>query len=57
LAFHCLDFEHLKVVASVVEEGRFLRDWKRWDKAHLKEKKVPVRKVYSQCHSYVTSER
>ncbi|MCI41246.1 calcium ion binding protein, partial [Trifolium medium] len=32
-------------VASIVEEGEFLRDWKRWDKTHLKKKKVPVRKV------------
>jgi hypothetical protein len=39
------DFEHLKEVASIVEEGEFLRDWKRWDKTHLKKKKVPVRKV------------
>ncbi|CAL5214132.1 unnamed protein product [Lathyrus oleraceus] len=39
------DFEHLKEVASIVEEGEFLRDWKRWDKTHLKKRKVPVRKV------------
>ena len=39
------DFEHLKETASIVEEGEFLRDWKNWDKTHLKKKKVPVRKV------------
>ncbi|KAG5015400.1 hypothetical protein AAZX31_08G111600 [Glycine max] len=39
------DFEHLKETASIVEEGEFLRDWKKWDKTHLKKKKVPVRKV------------
>ncbi|KAG5040964.1 hypothetical protein AAZX31_05G145400 [Glycine max] len=38
------DFEHLKETASIVEEGEFLRDWKNWDKTHLK-KKIPVRKV------------
>ncbi|CAL5433761.1 unnamed protein product [Camellia sinensis] len=37
------DFEHLKEVASIVEEGEFLRDWKKWDKTH--KKKIPVRKV------------
>ncbi|CAK7339108.1 unnamed protein product [Dovyalis caffra] len=37
------DFEHLKEAASIVEEGEFLRDWKRWDRAH--KKKVPVKKV------------
>ncbi|KAK7400126.1 hypothetical protein VNO78_11326 [Psophocarpus tetragonolobus] len=39
------DFEHLKETASIVEEGEFLRDWKKWDKTHLKKKKIPVRKV------------
>ncbi|XP_052178848.1 uncharacterized protein LOC127792409 [Diospyros lotus] len=39
------DFEHLKEVASIVEEGEFLRDWKKWDKTH--KKKIPVRKVAS----------
>ncbi|KAL1323282.1 hypothetical protein HN51_033625 [Arachis hypogaea] len=39
------DFEHLKEVASIVEEGEFVRDWKKWDKTHLKRNKVPVRKV------------
>ncbi|KAF2286240.1 hypothetical protein GH714_012343 [Hevea brasiliensis] len=37
------DFEHLKELASIVEESEFLRDWKKWDRAH--KKKVPVRKV------------
>ena len=39
------DFEHLKEEASIVEEGEFLRDWKKWDKKH--KMKVPVRKVVS----------
>ncbi|KAL9455429.1 hypothetical protein AB3S75_010786 [Citrus x aurantiifolia] len=39
------DFEHLKDVASVVEEGEFLREWKKWDQKH--EKKVSVKKVVS----------
>lgn len=39
------DFEHLKEEASIVEEGEFLRDWKRWDKTHRR--KIPVRKVAS----------
>ncbi|XP_027347891.1 uncharacterized protein LOC113859280 [Abrus precatorius] len=39
------DFEHLKEVASIVEEGEFLTDWKKWDKTHVKKKKIPVRKV------------
>lgn len=39
------DFEHLKEVASVVEEGEFLRDWKRWDRGHRR--KVPFKKVVS----------
>ncbi|KAK3204888.1 hypothetical protein Dsin_018934 [Dipteronia sinensis] len=37
------DFEHLKEVASIVEEGEFLRDWKKWDRAH--KRKVPIKKV------------
>lgn len=37
------DFEHLKEVASIMEEGEFIRGWKRWDRTHRK--KVPVRKV------------
>ncbi|OIS96490.1 PREDICTED: uncharacterized protein LOC109235767 [Nicotiana attenuata] len=37
------DFEHLKEDASIVEEGDFLKDWKRWDKTH--KKKISVRKV------------
>lgn len=39
------DFEHLKEEASIVEEGEFHRDWKRWDKTH--KRKIPVRKVAS----------
>lgn len=39
------DFEHLKEVASVVEEGEFLRDWKKWNKSH--KRKLPLRKVMS----------
>ncbi|XP_038879581.1 uncharacterized protein LOC120071391 [Benincasa hispida] len=39
------DFEHLKEVASIVEEGEFVRDWKKWDKGH--KRKMPVRKVVS----------
>lgn len=39
------DFEHLKEVASIVEEGEFLRDWKKWNKTH--KKKIHVRKVAS----------
>ncbi|XP_073304257.1 uncharacterized protein [Primulina huaijiensis] len=39
------DFEHLKEVTSIVEEGEFLRDWKRLDKSHGM--KIPVRKVAS----------
>lgn len=39
------DFEHLKEVASIVEEGEFLRDWKKWNRAH--KKRIPVRKVAS----------
>ncbi|PSS14500.1 Rab proteins geranylgeranyltransferase component A 2 like [Actinidia chinensis var. chinensis] len=39
------DFEHLKEEASIVEEGEFVGDWKKWDKAH--KKKIPVRKVAS----------
>ncbi|XP_057956453.1 uncharacterized protein LOC131149751 [Malania oleifera] len=39
------DFEHLKEVASIVEEVEFLRDWKKWDRP--RKKKVSVRKVVS----------
>ncbi|KAI4345312.1 hypothetical protein L6164_012447 [Bauhinia variegata] len=39
------DFEHLKEVASIVEEGEFLGDWNIWDKIH--KRKVPVKKVAS----------
>ncbi|GKV21795.1 hypothetical protein SLEP1_g31741 [Rubroshorea leprosula] len=37
------DFEHLKEVASIVEEDEFLKDWKKWDRAH--KRKVPVKKI------------
>ncbi|XP_059287154.1 uncharacterized protein LOC132040516 [Lycium ferocissimum] len=37
------DFEHLKEVASIVEEEDFIKDWKRWDKTH--KKRISVRKV------------
>ena len=37
------DFEHLKEVASIVEEGEFLKDWRKWDHSHKKQ--VPIRKV------------
>ncbi|XP_010535928.1 PREDICTED: uncharacterized protein LOC104811070 [Tarenaya hassleriana] len=37
------DFEHLKETASIVEEGEFLRDWKKWDRSH--KRKIPTRKV------------
>ncbi|XWS71067.1 hypothetical protein CRYUN_Cryun03dG0104800 [Craigia yunnanensis] len=37
------DFEHLKEVASTVEESEFVRDWKKWDRGH--KRKVPVKKV------------
>ncbi|GER50680.1 calcium ion binding [Striga asiatica] len=39
------DFEHLKETASIVEEGEFMRDWKKWDKNH--KTKIPVKKVGS----------
>ncbi|KAF6155196.1 hypothetical protein GIB67_019722 [Kingdonia uniflora] len=39
------DFEHLKEVASIVEEDEFIKDWKKWDKTHRR--KIPVRKVAS----------
>lgn len=39
------DFEHLKEVASIADEGEFLRDWRKWDKSH--KKKIPARKVAS----------
>uniref|UniRef100_A0A3Q7E7F3 O-fucosyltransferase family protein n=1 Tax=Solanum lycopersicum TaxID=4081 RepID=A0A3Q7E7F3_SOLLC len=37
------DFEHLKETASIVEEGDFHKDWRKWNKAH--KKKISVRKV------------
>ncbi|KAL8480827.1 hypothetical protein ACS0TY_027379 [Phlomoides rotata] len=37
------DFEHLKEVASIVEEGEFLKDWRKWDKS--RKTKVPVKTV------------
>ncbi|KAI3838007.1 hypothetical protein MKW98_008958 [Papaver atlanticum] len=37
------DFEHLKETASIVEEGEFMKDWKKWDKT--RKSKIPVRKV------------
>ncbi|XP_058200488.1 uncharacterized protein LOC131315340 [Rhododendron vialii] len=40
------DFEHLKEASEIVEEGEFLKDWKKWDNTH-KKKKIPVRKVAS----------
>lgn len=39
------DFEHLKETASIVEEGEFLKGWKKWDRSH--KRKLPVRKVVS----------
>ncbi|PKU74296.1 uncharacterized protein LOC110094349 [Dendrobium catenatum] len=43
------DFEHLKESASVVEEGDFLRDWRKWDRSSGKGQKsngrISVRKV------------
>ncbi|TVU37686.1 hypothetical protein EJB05_11014, partial [Eragrostis curvula] len=43
------DFEHLKESATVVEEGDFLKDWKRWDKkkgpGRITVRKVPSYKV------------
>lgn len=43
------DFEHLKESVSVVEEGDFLKDWKRWDKkkgpGRITVRKVPSYKV------------
>ncbi|KAK3125801.1 hypothetical protein QOZ80_7BG0609900 [Eleusine coracana subsp. coracana] len=44
------DFEHLKESASVVEEGDFLKDWKRWDK-----KKGPGRITVRKVPSYKTT--
>jgi hypothetical protein len=40
------DFEHLKESVSVVEEGDFLKDWKRWDKKKGAGR-ITVRKVPS----------
>jgi len=43
------DFEHLKESVPVVEEGDFLKDWKRWDKkkgpGRITVRKVPSYKV------------
>ncbi|KAG6630148.1 uncharacterized protein LOC122294033 [Carya illinoinensis] len=39
------DFEHLKKVTSIVEEGEFLMGWKKWRRSH--KRKVPTRKVVS----------
>lgn len=38
------DFEHLKESTSVVEEGQFLQEWKKWNREHKKDQ-IPVRKV------------
>ncbi|KAK8991087.1 hypothetical protein V6N11_062111 [Hibiscus sabdariffa] len=43
--WYYFDFEHLKEVASIVEESEFLRSWKKWDRVH--KRKVPVKKVTS----------
>lgn len=40
------DFEHLKESTSVVEEGQFLQEWKKWNRDHKKDQ-IPVRKVQS----------
>lgn len=37
------DFEHLKEVTSIVEEGEFIKDWKRSN--HARKRRVPLRKV------------
>lgn len=39
------DFEHLKEVALIVEEGEFLTGWKKWNRSH--KRKLPIRKVVS----------
>ncbi|KAL7154332.1 hypothetical protein ABFS83_04G227100 [Erythranthe nasuta] len=39
------DFEHLKETSPIVEEGEFMRDWKKWEKS--RKTKVPLRKVAS----------
>lgn len=39
------DFEHLKESAPVVEEGEFLQDWRRWDRAAKKGGRISVREV------------
>lgn len=44
------DFEHLKESVPVVEEGDFLKDWKRWDK-----KKGPGRITVRKVPSYKTT--
>ncbi|KAI3791278.1 hypothetical protein L2E82_05001 [Cichorium intybus] len=37
------DFEHLKETVSIVEEGEFFKDWKKFEKNH--KKKIAVKKV------------
>jgi hypothetical protein len=39
------DYEHLKEVASIVEEGEFLTGWKKWNRSH--KRKLPTRKAGS----------
>ncbi|KAF9596546.1 hypothetical protein IFM89_012277 [Coptis chinensis] len=39
------DFEHLKEVASIVDEDEFMKDWKKWDANH--KRNIPVRKIRS----------
>ncbi|KAH9316865.1 hypothetical protein KI387_018634 [Taxus chinensis] len=38
------DFEHLKESTSIVEEEQFLKEWKKWDREHKKDR-IPVRNV------------
>lgn len=38
------DFEHLKESTSIIEEGQFLQELKKWNKEHKKDQ-IPVRKV------------
>ncbi|GAA0154571.1 hypothetical protein LIER_37915 [Lithospermum erythrorhizon] len=37
------DFDHLKEVASIMDEGEFHQDWKKWDKVH--KRKLPCEKL------------
>ncbi|KAE9462339.1 hypothetical protein C3L33_05759, partial [Rhododendron williamsianum] len=39
------DFEHLKEASEIVEEGEFLKDWKKWDNTH-KKKKIPNKELW-----------